>query len=228
MQILKKPFPPPASVRAWIANVQRNTPTITPRLSLTSGHRCHGARRVRVDRIVFRPHAFLQRAGWRRGFPSAVVEFAVAAHQCSSLHSALWTCHFDHRHDAGLDRLGKVWPGIVVMTAFGTPLLPSGPSRKSLSRAATMSARGGCPRIPLEIHKSLSSNGLRISSLIKVVSLLARTYGKNRRIPGQPPRMSALAVAITTEMVNPIGRVVEVLRSYGELRNSDNGIKPGG
>src|SRR5271157_2002396 len=31
---------------------------------------------------------------------------------------------------------------------------------------------------PFEIHKSLPSNGLRISSLIKVVSLLARTYGK--------------------------------------------------
>jgi len=29
---------------------------------------------------------------------------------------------------------------------------------------------------------------LRISSLIKVVSLLARTYGKKRRILGQPPR----------------------------------------
>src|SRR5271166_2510031 len=42
---------------------------------------------------------------------------------------------------------------------------------------------------PLEIHKSLPSNGLRISSLIKVVSLLARTYGKKRRILGQPPRM---------------------------------------
>src|SRR5271165_2874292 len=41
---------------------------------------------------------------------------------------------------------------------------------------------------PLEIHKSLPSNGLRISSLIKVVSLLARTYGKKRRILGQPPR----------------------------------------
>src|SRR5271157_4649737 len=40
---------------------------------------------------------------------------------------------------------------------------------------------------PLEIHKSLPSNGLRISSLIKVVSLLARTYGKKRRILGQPP-----------------------------------------
>src|SRR5208337_428119 len=42
---------------------------------------------------------------------------------------------------------------------------------------------------PVEIHKSLPSNGLRISSLIKVVSLLARTYGKKRRILGQPPRM---------------------------------------
>src|SRR5271157_2675576 len=41
---------------------------------------------------------------------------------------------------------------------------------------------------PFEIHKSLPSNGLRISSLIKVVSLLARTYGKKRRILGQPPR----------------------------------------
>src|SRR5208337_3154900 len=41
---------------------------------------------------------------------------------------------------------------------------------------------------PVEIHKSLPSNGLRISSLIKVVSLLARTYGKKRRILGQPPR----------------------------------------
>src|SRR5271157_3085721 len=40
---------------------------------------------------------------------------------------------------------------------------------------------------PFEIHKSLPSNGLRISSLIKVVSLLARTYGKKRRILGQPP-----------------------------------------
>src|SRR5208337_75868 len=40
---------------------------------------------------------------------------------------------------------------------------------------------------PVEIHKSLPSNGLRISSLIKVVSLLARTYGKKRRILGQPP-----------------------------------------
>ncbi len=29
---------------------------------------------------------------------------------------------------------------------------------------------------------------LRISSLIKVVSLLARTYGKKRRILGQPPK----------------------------------------
>src|SRR5271166_5332521 len=41
---------------------------------------------------------------------------------------------------------------------------------------------------PFEIHKSLPSNGLRSSSLIKVVSLLARTYGKKRRILGQPPR----------------------------------------
>src|SRR5271166_2895678 len=41
---------------------------------------------------------------------------------------------------------------------------------------------------PFEIHKSLPSNGLRISSLIKVVSLLARTYVKKRRILGQPPR----------------------------------------
>src|SRR5208337_2085152 len=40
---------------------------------------------------------------------------------------------------------------------------------------------------PFEIYKSLPSNGLRISSLIKVVSLLARTYGKKRRILGQPP-----------------------------------------
>jgi len=40
---------------------------------------------------------------------------------------------------------------------------------------------------PFEIHKSLPSNGLRISSLIKVVSLLAGTYGKKRRILGQPP-----------------------------------------
>src|SRR5271165_5307828 len=43
---------------------------------------------------------------------------------------------------------------------------------------------------PREIHKSFPSNGLRISSLIKVVSLLARTYGKKRRILGQPPRSS--------------------------------------
>src|SRR5271157_5889519 len=43
---------------------------------------------------------------------------------------------------------------------------------------------------PFEIHKSLPSNGLRISSLIKVVSLLARTYGKKRRILGQPPSFS--------------------------------------
>src|SRR5271166_2694203 len=42
---------------------------------------------------------------------------------------------------------------------------------------------------PLEIHKSLSLNDLRISSLIKVGSLLARTYGKKRRILGQPPRI---------------------------------------
>src|SRR5271157_4453933 len=40
---------------------------------------------------------------------------------------------------------------------------------------------------PVEIHKSLPLNDLRISSLIKVVSLLARTYGKKRRILGQPP-----------------------------------------
>src|SRR5271166_4856560 len=46
---------------------------------------------------------------------------------------------------------------------------------------------------PLEIHKSLPSNGLRISSLIKVVSLLARTYGKKRRILGQPPREDRVA-----------------------------------
>src|SRR5208337_4447225 len=42
---------------------------------------------------------------------------------------------------------------------------------------------------PLEIHKSLPSNDLRILSLIKVVSLLARTYGNKRRILGQPPRL---------------------------------------
>src|SRR5271166_3507855 len=46
---------------------------------------------------------------------------------------------------------------------------------------------------PLEIHKSLPSNGLRIPSLIKVVSLLARTYGKKRRILGQPPRASMIS-----------------------------------
>src|SRR5208337_2914236 len=45
---------------------------------------------------------------------------------------------------------------------------------------------------PLEIHKSLPLNDLRISSLIKVVSLLARTYGKKRRILGQPPRSQSL------------------------------------
>src|SRR5208337_3809743 len=44
----------------------------------------------------------------------------------------------------------------------------------------------------LGIHKSLQSNGLRISSLIKVVSLLARTYGKKRRILGQPPSLPVL------------------------------------
>ena len=48
--------------------------------------------------------------------------------------------------------------------------------------------REAVQEFPLEIHKSLPSNGLRISSLIKVVSLLARTYGKKRRILGQPPR----------------------------------------
>src|SRR5271157_2676550 len=37
---------------------------------------------------------------------------------------------------------------------------------------------GAVQEFPVEIHKSLPSNGLRISSLIKVVSLLARTYGK--------------------------------------------------
>src|SRR5208337_5622578 len=49
---------------------------------------------------------------------------------------------------------------------------------------------------PVEIHKSLPSNGLRVSSLIKVVSLLARTYGKKRRILGQPPRGS-IPVVVT-------------------------------
>src|SRR5271165_2226339 len=48
---------------------------------------------------------------------------------------------------------------------------------------------------PFEIHKSLPSNGLRISSLIKVVSLLARTYGKKRRILGQPPRLAVREVS---------------------------------
>src|SRR5271166_4065428 len=56
---------------------------------------------------------------------------------------------------------------------------------------------------PLEIHKSLPSHGLRISSLIKVVSLLARTYGKKRRILGQPPRKKTL---LELALGRPAGR----------------------
>ena len=39
-----------------------------------------------------------------------------------------------------------------------------------------------------EIHKLLSLNNLRVLSLIKVDSLLARTYVGERRILGQAPR----------------------------------------
>src|SRR5271157_2784874 len=39
-----------------------------------------------------------------------------------------------------------------------------------------------------EIHKFLSLNNLRVLSLIKVDSLLARTYVGERRILGQAPR----------------------------------------
>ena len=38
-----------------------------------------------------------------------------------------------------------------------------------------------------EIHKFLSLNNLRVLSLIKVDSLLARTYVGERRILGQAP-----------------------------------------
>jgi len=41
-----------------------------------------------------------------------------------------------------------------------------------------------------EIHKFLSLNNLRVLSLIKVDSLLARTYVGERRILGQAPRQS--------------------------------------
>src|SRR5271157_2555394 len=41
---------------------------------------------------------------------------------------------------------------------------------------------------PLKFISPCHQMVLRISSLIKVVSLLARTYGKKRRILGQPPR----------------------------------------
>ena len=40
-----------------------------------------------------------------------------------------------------------------------------------------------------EIHKSLSLNNLQVLSLIKVDSLLARTYVGERRILGQAPRV---------------------------------------
>ena len=43
-----------------------------------------------------------------------------------------------------------------------------------------------------EIHKSLSLNNLRVLSLIKVDSLLARTYVGERRILGQAPRTVTL------------------------------------
>src|SRR5271165_6791049 len=54
---------------------------------------------------------------------------------------------------------------------------------------------------PLEIHKSLPLNDLRISSLIKVVSLLAKTYGKKRRILGQPP-----SSRMPVESMSPLSR----------------------
>src|SRR5208337_2684016 len=43
-----------------------------------------------------------------------------------------------------------------------------------------------------EIHKFLSLNNLRVLSLIKVDSLLARTYVGERRILGQAPRKKSL------------------------------------
>src|SRR5271166_2714264 len=58
-----------------------------------------------------------------------------------------------------------------------------------------LSSREAVQEFPFEIHKSLPSNGLRISSLIKVASLLARTYGKKRRILGQPPRCELVALS---------------------------------
>src|SRR5271166_5311495 len=74
---------------------------------------------------------------------------------------------------------------------------------------------------PLEIHKSLPSNGLRISSLIKVVSLLARTYGKKRRILGQPPSARS---ASTLAVSRPAQRSL-ALRPVGSLhRQSDTSV----
>src|SRR5271165_6700173 len=68
---------------------------------------------------------------------------------------------------------------------------------------------------PLEIHKSLPSNGLRISSLIKVVSLLARTYGKKRRILGQPPSLRNYIVATGSNGSQSLVSLGEINPSFG-------------
>src|SRR5271166_1343786 len=68
---------------------------------------------------------------------------------------------------------------------------------------------------PFEIHKSLPSNGLRISSLIKVVSLLARTYGKKRRILGQPPSLRNYIVATGSNGSQSLVSLGEINPSFG-------------
>ena len=75
--------------------------------------------------------------GVERSAPDVVV-FAIPAHfQCSSLHFTLWSSRFDHRQDAGLDRLGQVG---FYRAAVSTPRRPRTtpvprPARSYLSSA---------------------------------------------------------------------------------------------
>jgi len=78
-----------------------------------------------------------RRMALERSAPDVVV-FAILAHfQCSSLHFTPWSSRFDHRQDAGLDRLGQVG---FYRAAVSTPRRPRTtpvprPARSYLSSA---------------------------------------------------------------------------------------------
>src|SRR5208337_2922815 len=78
-----------------------------------------------------------------------------------------------------------------------------------------------------EIHKFLSLNNLRVLSLIKVDSLLARTYVGERRILGQAPREGIVPPSIRSdEMSEVIDKIVQVQQAEGDGRGGSQRSGP--